>query len=119
MVGHVLLRCGVAEQSAGDDARVLATESAETTAILATASPTLCCGLAGQSLALERYAALSGDARFSKRAYARLARAVAIYRSDDPWYLAFYQGALGIAHVAMARRHGERTFPVIEPLATK
>jgi hypothetical protein len=120
MVGHTLLRCRAARGSKRDASRTLAGASAETTAIASTASPTLCCGLAGQSFALQRWAVVSGDACFSRRAYGRLKRAVTVYRQDDPWFFALYQGALGIALVAMTRVHesARPTFPCIEPLGS-
>ena len=75
----------------------------------------LCCGLAGHAVALQRYADLSGDARFARRAYARLTRAAETIDGapDDQW-LGLWQGALGVALVGLSRLKGEKTFPCLE-----
>jgi len=95
----------------------VARQAAESVAILAGRTLSLCCGLAGQSVALQWYADISGDTRFARRAYDRISRATQALEdttSRKP-SLGLWQGALGVALVAMSRLAGERSFPCIEP----
>jgi eukaryotic-like serine/threonine-protein kinase len=118
MPGHTLLWCEVARQTADDKMLELARSSAETTAVLLTAVPTLCCGLAGQAVALQRYADLSGDRSFARRADARLRRALHLAQdAKDLPLLAIWSGMLGIALVALGSLLGERALPCLEPPA--
>jgi len=122
MVGHTLFWCEVSRQAGGEDRSRLAARAAKTAEVLAGGGPTLCCGLAGSSLALQRYADTSGDERAGRRAYDQLARAVRLVEADETAdegvFLGLWKGTLGVALVAMYRLHGERTFPCIEPLAS-
>ena len=61
MTGHSLLWSEVARRSSSRPFARLARRAAESVAVLRAGTPTLCCGLAGQSIALQRYADLSGD----------------------------------------------------------
>ena len=117
MAGHTLLWCEVAKRTRDAAAMELAGLCARSTAVLVTPSPTLCCGLTGQAVALQRYAERSGDKRFTRRADARLARAIRIVEEtgDETPFLGVWQGVLGIALVAMGRLHGEQAIPCVEP----
>jgi hypothetical protein len=115
MPGHTLLWCEVARQSADEKALEFARACAETTAVLGTANPTLCCGLVGQAVALQRYAEVSGDGRFTRRAAARLRRAIELAgQANDLPLLGLWGGMLGIALVALGRLHGEQALPCLE-----
>jgi hypothetical protein len=115
MAGHVQLWCEVARQLGTPESDELAARCAESSAILLDTNPALCCGLAGHSLALERYAASSGDRRLGRRAYDRLRSAMrAAGGANAPRFLALWQGSLGVALVAMQRAAGENGFPCIE-----
>jgi hypothetical protein len=94
----------------------LARQAAESVAVLVGRVPHLCCGLAGQSVALQRYADVSGDASFRRRAHACIARAVRALEQTVPRKppIGLWQGALGIALVAMSRAARERSFPCLE-----
>jgi hypothetical protein len=118
MAGHTLLWCEVAQRSQDAAAMELARQCAHSTAVLVSDSPTLCCGLTGQAVALHRYAERSGDRRYTRRADARLARAIRVVErpGDETPFLGVWQGVLGIALVALGRTHGERVVPCIEPL---
>jgi hypothetical protein len=101
VAGHSLLWSEVARQSRSAESLALARRAAESTAFLGDGTPGICCGLAGHSLALQRYADVSGDARFGRLAYARLARATREIAKLGPDHtLGFWQGALGVALVA-------------------
>jgi hypothetical protein len=116
MAGHTLLWCAVARQTRSEPALELARLCAQTTARLAIPLPTLCCGLAGASLALQRYAELSGDVRYRRRAYALLVRAARLAGTDEALPFApLMQGTLGVALVVLERLHGERSIPLLEP----
>jgi serine/threonine-protein kinase len=118
MTGHTLLWCAVAKQTGGDAALDLARRCAESTAILVTPGPSLCCGLAGQAVALHKYAELSGDRRFARRANARLRRAIRLVADGARLpFLGLWKGTLGVALVAMARLHDEGAIPCLEPIA--
>jgi hypothetical protein len=114
VTGHTLLWSEVARLTGSDAAKQLAAESARSTAFLMSGGPGLCCGLAGQSIALQRFADLSGDAKYSRYAYARLRRASELAELDRDQGFGFWQGALGVVFVAIAREHGERSFPCTE-----
>jgi Lanthionine synthetase C-like protein len=114
IAGQTLLWCDAAQATRAPPWRRLAEAAAATTAALHTPEPSLCCGLAGQSLALQRYADLAHDRRFARKAYDRLVQAVE--RADrSSAFFGLWQGALGVALVAMYRLHGERRAPCIEP----
>ncbi len=116
MPGHTVLWCEVFAQTRSDAAASLARECAESTDVLRTWIPTLCCGLAGQAVALQRYASVSGDHRFAVRAYARLRRAIrAVDAGEAIPFLGLWQGALGVAWAAMACLREKPARP-LEPL---
>ena len=119
MAGHTLLWCEVARRTRDAAAIELAGLCARSVTVLVTASPTLCCGLTGQAVALHRYAERSGDRRFTRRADARLGRAIRIVEQagDETPFLGVWQGVLGIALIAMGRLHGEQAIPCVEPLS--
>jgi lantibiotic modifying enzyme len=114
VAGHTLLWCECAAQTGRAEWLDLARRSAETTSFLGADNAGICCGLAGHALVLDRYADVSGDKRYTKRAYARLARAARLFDGSPDYRLQFWQGALGVALVAMKRARGERDFPCIE-----
>lgn len=117
MAGQSLLWSELARRTGSKRSLKLASQAAESAAVLVSKNPTLCCGLAGQSVVLQRYADVSGDARFTRRAHAcisRATRAVDGMTSRKP-SLGLWQGALGVALVAMSRLARERAFPCIEP----
>jgi hypothetical protein len=116
MPGHSLLWSEVARQTQSDADRERAALCAQSAEILLTPVPTLCCGLAGQAIALQRYADLSGEKRFARIAEARLIRATRIAERDGTPFLSLWTGALGIALVALGWLHGEHTLPCLEPL---
>ena len=69
------------------------------------------------SLALRRYADLSGDEQAGHRAYVRLRRAMVVAdREQASVFLGLWQGSLGIALVALSGLCGQRTIPFLEPL---
>jgi hypothetical protein len=118
MAGHSLLWCEITRRTRNKESAEIARLAAEACSIMGGLNPTLCCGLAGQTVALQRYADLSGDSRFARRAYDRLVRAIRIVESgveESPFGL--WKGTLGVALVALSRLHGERSFPCIERLA--
>jgi hypothetical protein len=59
------------------------TQSQGGAAGLGASVPTLCCGLKGQAVALHRYAEVSGDTRFARRADAPLLRAIRSVEAND------------------------------------
>jgi hypothetical protein len=114
MAGHTLLWCDVARRGCRPDARDLAARAAESLVVLDLPNATLCCGLAGQSIALQRYAHLSGGARFTRLSATRLRRA--IHLADEEGSLPFldlWPGVLGVALVALRRLHREWGFPCV------
>lgn len=113
IAGQTLLWCEAARHSSTPLWGRLATATAATTAALRTPEPSLCCGLAGQSLALQKYADLANDRRFARRAYERLVQAAALADRSSA-FLGLWQGTLGIALVALYRLHGERRTPCVE-----
>lgn len=116
MPGHTLLWCEVARQTRNEAAMELARLCAVTSSRLFIPGSTFCCGLAGASVALQRYAELSGDIRYARRAYARLMRAIRIAETRGKIaFLALMQGTLGIALIALGRLHSERTIPLLDP----
>jgi hypothetical protein len=119
MPGHTLLWCEVARQTRDPAAIELATRCAESTDVLVTRMPTLCCGLAGQALALTRYAELSGDSGAAERAQARLLEAIERAWPAELPLLSLWQGLLGIALVCLETLHGKPTLPGLEPLAPR
>jgi hypothetical protein len=115
MAGHSLLWTEVVRRSRTNASAQLARSSAETCSVLLGLNPTLCCGLAGQAVALQRFADVSGESQFARRAYARLARAIQMTESPPgPSLLSLWTGTLGLALVALLRLHGEAHFPCIE-----
>jgi hypothetical protein len=116
MAGHTLLWSEVARQTGSEESMDLARRCAESTSILSNGSPTLCCGLTGHAMALQRFADVSGEAAYARRAYRRLASALPLAeREIGSVFLGLWQGSLGIALVAMGRLCGERTIPCHEP----
>jgi hypothetical protein len=82
--------------------------------------PTLCCGTAGQALALAAYADISGDECFRRRARERLHRAVRDSRNSASLRLeGLWTGRLGIALAALVTVSGEMFFPVLESPAAR
>jgi hypothetical protein len=113
VAGHTLLWCEVARRTRRPEAFQLAEQAARSTEFLMSALPSVCCGLAGQSIALQRFADLTGDTWFARRAYARLKRATEIADyGEHTWEL--WRGGLGVGVAALARMNGERAFPCIE-----
>jgi serine/threonine-protein kinase len=100
VTGAVHLWCAAAERF--DDPRYFdaARLAANTTADLATSGATLCCGLAGQAVALDRFGRLASDAGFRRRAQARVRRAIQVAPSLPCARL--YQGQAGVALTALA-----------------
>jgi serine/threonine-protein kinase len=121
MAGQTLLWTEVLRLRRTKKAKRLAARSAETLYVLLSANPSVCCGLAGQALALQRYADVAGDPVFDRRAYARLKRAATLVDRAVPgkpggeFALSFWQGSLGVALAALARLHHERFVPCLEP----
>ena len=89
-----------------------ARKCAESVEVLVNGAPSICCGRAGQAIALQCHAQLTGDANAARRAYARLVGAT---RIDAEPFLPLWQGTLGVALAAMTRLHGEQTMPFLEP----
>jgi hypothetical protein len=115
IAGIVLLICRAARVFESEYMMDVARRSASMTfrLRLPSTNPTLCCGTAGQALALAAYGDLSGDARFRRRSLDRLRQAVTdsmSLRLECLW-----QGRLGVALAALVTVSGERFFPVIEP----
>lgn len=113
MPGQTLLFCEVARQTRSPEWSRLAGLAAQTTDLFGGTNPSLCCGLAGQSVALHRYAELSGDARMARSADDRLTRAAEISSAAAAQFLGLWQGVLGVALVAMSRLHGEGAIPCL------
>jgi hypothetical protein len=87
------------------------------TFVLRSGLGSICCGLAGHAIVLERYGGLAGDPQFQRRARDRLRQAVALCSAAealDPG-LSLWHGAPGIALVAAMRRAGESYLPTLEP----
>ena len=115
MAGHTLLWCGVAHELRTLESERLALRTAESTFLLLSPNATLCCGLAGQSVALQRYADLANDARFTRRAATRLSQAIRLAENtDERSLLHLWKGKIGVALTAAYRQSGERTFPCLE-----
>ena len=117
LAGQSVLWTDVARRSGNDDDASLARSIATSLAALPERTPGICCGLAGQALAFQRFADLTGDARFTRIAYDRLARAAAIVDTHRDLRLGLWQGALGVALVAEQRLRGIARFPLLEPPA--
>jgi serine/threonine-protein kinase len=115
--GHALLWTEIARLTKNTEALELARLSIESLCAMPERVPGICCGLAGHSLALQRYADLTGDAKSARRAYDRLARATAIYEQSGEILFNFWQGWMGVALVAMNRLRGEHRLPLLEPIA--
>jgi hypothetical protein len=117
IAGMSLLWTEVARQRGTESSLRFAGKVATSVHVVRGATASLCCGRAGQALAMQRYADVAGDSRFAKRAYARLTEATTLLEtSDGAFGLGLWQGTLGVALAALWRLHGERTFPCIEPL---
>jgi hypothetical protein len=116
VAGHTLLWCECAAQTGRAEWLDLARRSAETLSFLGSDNAGICCGLAGHALVLQRYADVSGDRRYTKRAHARLARAAQTLQRLPDNRLQLWQGVLGVALVGMKRARGERDFPCIEAI---
>jgi hypothetical protein len=114
VAGHTLLWCECARQTGRDEWMELARRSAESTSFLGSTNAGICCGLAGHALVLQRYADVSGDARYAKRAHARLRKAAQIWERAAGLPFGFWQGALGVALVCMKRERRERDFPCVD-----
>jgi len=116
LAGHTLLWCAAALRTRREAHLGLARRAAESTWVVRTTNPSLCCGLAGQAIALQRYASLVDDPLFRRRARDRLAHAAQILEAsgDTSRLLGLWQGSLGVALVAMARRRGEHALPCLE-----
>ena len=112
IAGHALLWCEVARQTRAEEALARARKCAETVGVLRNGTASICCGHAGQALALERYADLVGDAKTRRRAYSRLTSAARMVEAQashpESVFVGLWQGALGVALVAMGRLAGER-----------
>jgi lantibiotic modifying enzyme len=115
--GHALLWSEVALRTGESKAYRLATKAIRTTAFLLSRNYGICCGLAGQAIALQRFADLSGEKRYARYSYERLVRACALAAEHKG--LGFWKGPLGVAFVALARLHREHSFPCLEPLSTR
>jgi lantibiotic modifying enzyme len=119
VAGHCLLWTEVARQTGSAEALELARLAAESTFALPEVAGSLCCGMTGHALALQRYADVVGDSRWKRRAYERLVRATAacgaIGGSSGSPDLGLWQGPLGVAMVAMRRLSGNRRVPFLEP----
>jgi lantibiotic modifying enzyme len=111
--GHLVLWTALA-RAGSDYAAARARETAASTAFLLSRSSGICCGLAGQALALQRYAEVAGDARYKRLSYARLRRAMQLAELDPGRAFGFWQGALGVALVALGRLRRETAFPCVE-----
>ncbi len=112
LAGNLLLFCRAAEILRSDYYRALAAQIAHTTFAVRSADASLCCGSSGQALALARYARLSGDRRFRRRARARLDQALAQSRRLPLEKL--WQGQAGVALTALRFMAGGGRFPVVE-----
>jgi len=75
-------------------------------------NPGVCCGTAGQALAIAMFARVSKDRMFLQRAKSRLRQA--IDDADNLRLETLWQGRLGIALAALIARSGPVFFPVIE-----
>jgi len=115
MAGHVYLWCRAYEVFLDKRYFTAARLSAQTTAYLLPAHPSVCCGLAGQALALHRYFRLTGDPAYRRHALARARRACAQAITLRKIGLSYFQGLAGIAHLAHML-HTERTprLPLID-----
>lgn len=114
MAGHTLLwtEAAAARTARTSEWMALARASAETTAALAVSDPSLCCGLAGQAVALARFAEVSGDEAFAQLAEARLLASIASAESlDASLRLALWPGTLGVALTAANALRGRTSSP--------
>ncbi len=80
--------------------------------------PSLCCGLSGQALVLRRYARMTCDARFARRARDRT-REAALLASQAPAEETFdlWAGKLGVALAVLLQATGDGSFPLFIPPA--
>lgn len=113
IAGILLLMCLAARKLPLHHFRVVARQAAITTFRLRAPAQigSLCCGSAGQALALAEYANISGDEVYRGRARRRLNEA--ILRAPYLPLERLWQGRLGIAIAALTMRRGGHGFPVL------
>jgi serine/threonine-protein kinase len=100
MAGHVYVWCRAYEVFRDERYLNAARLAAQTTAALRPRNSSVCCGTAGQALALYRYFRLTGDPAYRRRATQRARLACAGVRAARESRLSYFGGLSGIAHLA-------------------
>ena len=78
--------------------------------------PSLCCGLSGQALVLRRFARMTGDGRFARRARDRTREAVHLAsEAPDSETFSLWLGKLGVALAVMLQAASDESFPMLLP----
>jgi serine/threonine-protein kinase len=113
IAGFLLLLCRAYEVFGDARYRRAARAAAATTGLLRAVDASVCCGAAGQAIALDRYARLTNRSSDRRRATVRLHRAVA---RAEALGMGLMQGRLGVALATLALC-GRRplAIPVFDP----
>lgn len=115
MAGHVYLWCHAFEVFQDERYLRAARLAADTTSVIYPQNASVCCGTAGQALALNRFFRLTNEQRYRRLAVQRAERACAQALASGGYTLGYFTGLSGIAQLAYAM-HSRQTpyLPLID-----